>query len=85
VNWSACEVAEGPPLDVATTTSTVPEPAGEVALQVVAVEQLTAVAASPPNVTVAVWSKPVPVIVTGVPPANGPESGVTELTVGGPT
>jgi hypothetical protein len=28
-------------------------------------------------------SKPVPVIVTGVPPTSGPEPGETEVTVGG--
>src|SRR5712692_7147086 len=49
----------------------------------VALTTLTPVAAVPPTVTVAVASKPVPVIVIAVPPAAGPEVGLTALTVGG--
>jgi hypothetical protein len=44
---------------------------------------VTAVAAVPPKVTVAPAKKPVPEIVTAVPPAIGPLLGTTEVTVGG--
>ncbi len=43
---------------------------------------VTPVAAVPPNVTVAPLTKPVPVIVTAVPPATAPVGGATEVTVG---
>ena len=36
----------------------------------------------PPNVTVAPVAKPVPEMVTEVPPATGPEDGVTEAILG---
>jgi len=42
----------------------------------------TLVAAVPPNVTVAPAEKPVPAIVTGVPPETGPLDGDTDETVG---
>src|SRR5262245_30504535 len=42
----------------------------------------TTAAAVPPNVTVAPALKSAPSIVTDVPPAEGPESGVTPLTEG---
>ena len=40
------------------------------------------VAATVPNFTAVTLVKPVPVTVTDVPPATGPEPGLTELTVG---
>lgn len=43
---------------------------------------VTLVAAVPPKLTVAPAEKPVPVIVTNVPPIAGPEVGEIELTVG---
>jgi hypothetical protein len=43
---------------------------------------LTPVAGVPPNFTVAPVRKPVPVMVTGVPPAVVPDTGEIELTVG---
>jgi len=43
---------------------------------------LTPVAAVPPKLTVAPARKPVPVMVTPVPPLAGPEFGAIELTVG---
>jgi hypothetical protein len=43
---------------------------------------LTAVAEVVPNLTVAPERKPVPVIVTAVPPAVVPDVGVIPLTVG---
>jgi hypothetical protein len=51
----------------------------------VALTTLTPVAAVPPTVTVALASKPVPLIVMAVPPAAGPEVGLSALTVGGAT
>src|SRR5213593_3018618 len=66
-----------------TVTSTVPVPAGLVAVQLVVVGQLTFVARLAPKLTVAVGAKSVPVIVTTVPPAVGPELGVIAVTVGG--
>ncbi len=44
---------------------------------------LTAVAAVPPNVTVAPLTKSVPVMVTPVPPAVDPLFGATDVTAGG--
>src|SRR5437867_157828 len=67
-----------------TTTSATPAAcAGVVALICVALTTLTPVAALPPTATVAVASKFVPVMVMAVPPAVGPEVGVTAVTVGG--
>ena len=67
-----------------TTTSAVPAAcAGVVAVSWVALTTLRPVAEVPPTVTVALASKPVPVIVIAVPPAAGPEVGLTALTVGG--
>ena len=43
---------------------------------------VTPVAALPPKATVSSAAKFVPVMVTVVPPATGPEAGVTALTVG---
>ena len=69
-----------------TVTSTVPDPAGLVALQLVVLEQLTALAALLPKRTVvapAVVLKPVPVMATTVPPAAGPLVGFIAVTLGG--
>ena len=65
-----------------TVTSTVPEPAGLVAVIDVALLTVTAVAAVEPNATVSPDAKPVPVIDTVVPPAAGPLVGLTADTVG---
>jgi len=45
---------------------------------------LTLVAATPPKATVAVSVKPVPVMVTAAPAVVVPESGLIDVTVGGP-
>ena len=67
---SAEPVADVPP-GLVTETSTVPVPAGTVA--VISVSEVTVyVAARLPNVTAVVPAKPEPVIVTAVPPAVGP-------------
>ena len=43
---------------------------------------MTFVAAVPPKLTVAPVAKPVPVMVTDVPPLAGPEAGEIPVTVG---
>ena len=62
-----------------TTTATGPGVlyAGSVAVIWVADTTTTFVASTPPNVTVDGVTKPVPVIVTLVPPAVGPSAGAT--------
>ena len=66
-----------------TVTSTVPTlPAGEVAVIEVEETTVTPVAAVAPNFTLAPLAKPVPVIVTLVPPAVEPLVGLTPVTVG---
>ena len=80
VNWSLDEVADVPSA-VVTVTSTVPVPAGLVATICVAVS-LPIVAATPPNFTAVADARPVPVIVTVVPPAAGPEPGLIADTLG---
>jgi hypothetical protein len=59
--------------------------AGIVAVIVVVLITETFVAALPSTLTVAPeeMKKPVPVIVTAVPPAAGPDAGATPVTVGG--
>ena len=82
VNVSAALVALVPPPVVA-VTSTLPElPAGDVANTVESSCTDTFVAGTPPKSTIVVPVKPVPEIVTAVPPAVGPELGLTPLTVG---
>jgi hypothetical protein len=71
---------------VVTVTSTIPaEPAGDVAVRLVAELYVTPVPALEPNLTVAVLVNPVPVIVTTVPPPDVPVAGDTSVTVGAAT
>ncbi len=73
------------PPELATVTSTVPAvPAGLVA--VIRVEELTANAGAEvlPNRTDVASVKPVPVMMTVVPPPVGPEFGLRPVTVGAP-
>jgi hypothetical protein len=70
------------PLGVVTRTSTVLEPAGEVAVRRVAELYVTLAAAIVPNVTVDALVNPVPLIVTAVPPTTGPFAGEILVTVG---
>ena len=81
MNWSAELAALVPPGPV-TVTSTVPDPAGEVAVIDVAEFTVTPDAAAPPNATVSPAANPDPVIVTAVPPDAGPDPGETPLTAG---
>ena len=73
------------PLAVVTSTSTTPAPAGLVAVQVVVELQFTPVSATPPKLTVVPpMMKLLPVIVTTVPPLEGPLVGVIDVTAGAP-
>lgn len=56
-------------------------PGGVVAVIVVPLTTVTPVAGTPPTVTVEPGTKPVPVIVIGVPPVVGPTPSVTPVTV----
>ena len=84
MNWSAADVADVPPA-VVTVTSTVPVPAGDVAVIDVAELTVKLVALTAPNFTAVAPVRVVPVMVTNVPPAVGPDVGETDVTVGGPT
>ena len=67
---------------VATVTLTVPaDSAGEVAVIESGEFTVVAVAVMLPNITVAGEVKLVPVMVTEVPPAVGPDEGLTLITV----
>jgi hypothetical protein len=81
VNRSALPVALTPP-SVETTTSTVPDPAGDVAVICVSEFTVKPVAPAVPNRTSFAVVKPVPVMVTFVPPVVGPAVGVIPVTDG---
>ena len=70
------------PPGVLTVTSTVPEPAGDVAVTCVADSALSALALAVPNLTSLAPVRFVPVIVTVLAPAAGPLVGSILLTVG---
>ena len=70
------------PLGVVTVTSTMPVPAGEVAVIDVSLATVRLVAAVVPKSTAVAPVNPVPVTVTDVPPAVDPEVGLTPVTVG---
>lgn len=74
-----------PPVAVSTTSTAPAAFAGVVAVQVVDELHETPVAAVPPNVTLLVPERSVPVIVTVVPPATGPELGAMLVIVGAAT
>jgi hypothetical protein len=82
VNWSTALVALVP-AGVVTVTSTVPEPGGDDAVISVELTRLTLVAPFGPKLMPVAPTKFVPVIVTLVPPAVGPDAGLTPVTVGG--
>ncbi len=73
------------PPGVVTVTSTVPLPAGAVAVMLVALTTVMPVAEAAPNLTAVAPVKPVPVMVTEVPPLAGPELGEMAVTVGAAT
>ena len=71
------------PPDVVNTTLTAPAvPDGATTVTEVALTLVNDVPAVPPNVTLVVAVKLVPVIVTVVPPAIGPLDGAISLIVG---
>ena len=74
-------MADVPPGFV-TRTSTVPLPAGEVAVTWVAELTVKLVAAVAPKFTAVEPVNPVPLIVTVVPPVAGPDVGEIEVTAG---
>jgi hypothetical protein len=74
-------VADVPP-GVATVTSTVPTPAGEVAVIEVAELTVKLAALVAPNFTAVAPDNAEPVIVTEVPPVAGPAFGETDVTAG---
>ena len=81
VNWFT-PAAEVPPA-VVTVTSTVPVPGGAVAVIEVGELTVTPDASAVPNLTVVAPAiKPLPEIVTDVPPAAGPEVGEIPVTTG---
>ena len=82
MNLSADEVAVVPAVVVSVISTAPGEPAtGEVATHVVAEEQTTELADTPPNrPVVAPGTKPVPLTVTTVPPDSGPLVGVMPVT-----
>ena len=82
MNRSLELVALVPPA-VVTVTSTVPTPAGEVAVIWVVLLTVKEPAALLPNWTAITSKKLVPVMVTLVPPDVGPVVGLTLVTVGG--
>jgi hypothetical protein len=81
VNWSADDVADVPP-GVVTVIFTVPVPAGLLAVIEVALFTIYEAAAVLPNFTPLAPVKPVPVIVTLVPPVIGPATGEMLVTAG---
>ena len=82
MKWSATEAALVP-LGVLTMTSTVPAAAdGDKAVTSVAEPTVYDVAAVLPKLTAVAPVKPVPLMVTEVPPPSAPASGLTALTTG---
>jgi len=75
-------VADVPAVLVTLRSTTPAAPAGEVAVIWVGELTVTAVPAPAPNATVEPVMNPVPVIVTTVPPASGPDVGLIAVTVG---
>jgi hypothetical protein len=71
------------PAAVTTTISTTPAiPAGAVAVMLVSLRTVKTPAGTLPNITAEAPVKPVPVIVTLVPPARGPRLGLVAVTTG---
>jgi hypothetical protein len=70
------------PVGVVTFTETAPDPAGATAVTEVADLTLNDEADVPPNVTDVAPERPLPEIVTNVPPASGPADGDRPVTTG---
>jgi hypothetical protein len=71
------------PPGVVTLTSTVPVPAGEVAVIWDGLLTVKEPAALPPKLTALTTKKLLPLMITLVPPDIGPVFGLTLVTVGG--
>ena len=82
MNWSALTTALVPPLGVTTLMSTVPLPAGDTAVMLVAEFTVKLVAAVLPKLTAVVPVKLAPVMATEVPPVVGPLAGAMVSTAG---
>ena len=84
MNSSAAVTAEVPAAVVSCMSTTLAAAGGAVATHVMLELHETALAVVAPNVAVVLVAvKPVPVIVTTVPPDVGPVVGVIEVIVGG--
>ena len=81
-NVKAADDVTAPVSTFATLTSTEPGAADGVTTEISVALNAVTVPATPPNVTDAPDSNSVPVIVTAVPPLEGPEFGCTEVMVG---
>ena len=71
------------PFASVTTTSSEPAAVGAVVAVISLDDTTTTELAALPIVTVAPATNPLPLIVTGVPPAVEPDVGVIDVTVGG--
>ena len=80
MNWSAADVADVP-FAVVTVTSTVPVPAGAVAVIELAVSPVMVAGVDPKSTAVAP-PRLLPAMVTEVPPVVGPAVGETPETAG---
>ena len=82
MNWSAGLVALVPELVVAVTSTSPAGPAGETTT--ISLEETTIGfgAETAPNLIAVAPVKPVPAMVTAVPPAGRPAPGLTAVTVG---
>ena len=79
-------VAEVPPAVVTFTSTTPGEPAGELqVIEVAVLAEQPAETEAIPNLTSVAPVRLVPVMTTLVPPAVGPETGETPVTVGAAT
>jgi hypothetical protein len=74
--------ASGGPDRVVTATSTVPEPGGEIAVIKLSLATVTDAACDAPNLTAVAVLKPLPAMVTTVPPLRLPRSGPIDDTPG---
>ncbi len=84
VNWSALERADVPAMEV-TVTSALPVPAGDTAVIWESDTTVKLAAGVPPNDTDVAPVNPLPVTVTIVPPAVGPDCGLMPVTAGADT
>jgi hypothetical protein len=82
VNWSTADVDEVPPRVMATMWTVPAAEAGATAVMEVSELMVNERAFTDPNLTAETVLKPVPVMVTLVPPPVEPVFGLTAVTVG---